>query len=215
MTAEIRTNYAEFEREWTHSTKAIDKAASSAVKTVAYKTMQDLRRDIRQGRAGNTVFAPLREISKHPATRQAFWNAGGGKFTRIPKNKPLWTLSKVTRYQVKESRDTLFAYEVGFVGPSISGNWKEIAMRQQAGNTYTVDSALRKKLFSIGAALKKRKDPAYRYFFVQAKSMTLPKRDIIDPFLAANRSNIMALIRERFEKKLRGEWISQGRRKSA
>lgn len=209
----IRMNYAEFEKEWTHSTAAIDKAASSAVKTVAYKTMMDLRRDIRQGRAGGNTFASLREISKHPAMRQQFWAAGGGKYTRIPKGKPLWTLSKVTRYQVKENRDTLFAYEVGFVGPMISGKWKEIAMRQQAGNTYAVDDALRKKLKYIGADLKKKGDPAYKYFFVQAKSMTLPARDIIDSFRAANQSNIVALIRQRFEMKLRGEWISQGRMK--
>ena len=209
----IRMNYAEFERDWEYSTKAVDKAASSAVKTVAYKTMMDLRRDIRQGKAGGNTFSPLREISKHPAMRQQFWSAGGGKFTRIPKNKPLWTLSKVTRYQVKENRDTLFAYEVGFVGPMISGKWKEIATRQQEGNTYTVGDALRKKLKYIGAALKKAGDPAYKYFFVQAKSMTLPGRDIIDSFLAANRSRIIDLIRTRFEMKLRGEWISQGRMK--
>jgi hypothetical protein len=212
---QIRMNYAEFEKEWTHSTAAIDKAASSAVKTVAYKTMMDLRRDIRQGRAGGNTFAPLREISKSPSFRQQYWNVGGGKFTRIPKNKPLWTLAKVTRYRVKENRDTLFAYEVGFVGPSISGNWKEIATRQQTGNTYNVSTSLRKKLYSVGAALKKKKDPSYRYFFVQAKSMTLPSRDIIDSFRAANQGNIVALIRERFEQKLRGQWISQGRRKSA
>lgn len=209
----IAINYAQFQQEWTHSTKAIDKAASSAVKTVAYKTMQDLRRDIRLGRTGGSTFAPLREISKNPGIRQQFWAAGGGRFTRVPKNKPLWTLSKITRYQVKENRDTLFAYEVGFVGPSISGKWKEIATRQQSGGTYTVSDALRKKLKYIGAALKKAGNPAYRYFFVQAKQMTLPSRDIIDPFLTANRSKIIALIRERFEMKLRGEWISQGRRK--
>lgn len=206
-------NYAEFQQDWAYSTKAIDKAASSAVKTVAYKTMIDLRRDIRQGRAGGNKFSVLREISKHPAMRQQFWAAGGGKYTRIPKNKPLWTLSKITRYQVKENRDTLFAYEVGFVGPLISGKWKEIAMRQQTGNSYTVGDALRKKLKYIGAALKKAGDTSYKYFFVQAKSMTLPGRDIIDSFLAANRSRIIDLIRARFEMKLRGEWISQGRMK--
>lgn len=209
----IRMNYAEFEREWTHSTKAIDKAASSAVKTVAYKTMMDLRRDIRQGRAGGTTFAPLREMSKHPAMRQAFYARGGGKYTRIPRNRPLWALSQVTRYQVKEQRDTLFAYSVGFVGPLISGNWKEIAMRQQSGNTYPVSDALRKKLISIGAQLKKAGDPAYKYFFLRTKQMTLPARDIIESFRAANQSRIVALIRERFEMKLRGEWISQGKMK--
>lgn len=209
----IRMNYAEFEKEWSYSTKAIDKAASSAVKTVAYKTMMDLRRDIRQGRAGGNTFAPLREMSKNASMRQQFWAAGGGKFTRIPKNKPLWTLSKVTRYQVKEQRDTLFAYEVGFVGPLISGAWKEIATRQQTGNTYPVSDSLRKKLMYIGADLKKKGDPAYKYFFLKTKQMTLPARDIIDSFRAANQSNIIALIRERFEMKLKGQWISQGKMK--
>lgn len=209
----IMMNYAEFEKEWTHSTKAIDKAAESAVKTVAYKTMIDLRRDIRQGRAGGNTFAPLREISKHPAMRQSFWSAGGGKYTKIPRNKPLWTLSKVTRYQVSPNRTFLFAYEVGFVGPSISRNWKEIAMRQQAGANYPVSAAVRKKLMQIGAELKKKKDPKYKYFFLKAKQFSLPARDIIDSYLAANRGNILALIRQRFEMKLRGEWISQGRMK--
>lgn len=209
----IEMNYAEFEREWSHSTKAIDKAASSAVKTVAYKAMQDLRMDIRRGAPGGNKFTQLKEISKHPATRQQFFARGGGKYGKIPRNKPLWMLHKVARYQVKENRDTLFAYEVGFVGPSISRTWKEIATRQQTGAVYNISDALRKKLRSIGAMLKKAKDPKYKYFFVQAKQMVLPARDIIDSFLAANRSNIMSLIRQRFEQKLRGEWISQGRMK--
>lgn len=210
----IAVNYAQFERDWTHSTKAIDKAASSAVKTVAYRTMQDLRRDIRQGKAGSNVFRPLREISRNPAMRQSFYARGGGSYGRIPRNRPLWMLQKVTRYQVKENRETLFAYEVGFVGPSISSNWKEIAMRQQSGNTYPVTDALKKKLKYIGAALKKKGDPTYILYFLKTQQMTLPPRDIIDPFFEANRGRIIELIRQRFEQKLRGEWISQGRMKS-
>jgi hypothetical protein len=99
------------------------------------------------------------------------------------------------------------------VGPLISGAWKEIATRQQAGNTYPVSDSLRKKLMYIGAELKKKGDPAYKYFFIKAKSMTLPARDIIDSFMATNRSAIFDLIRARFEMKIKGEWISQGKMK--
>lgn len=204
----IRMNYAEFMKDFQYSTQAIDKAAKNAASTVAYDMKKQLENDLKAGNVAGQKITPMREISKSPALKQRFFNKGGGQFGRIPSTKPLWMLHKVTRYNVLEERDTLFHYEVGFVSTPkapISRNWIEIARRQQAGATYPVSAALKKKLAEVGATMG-RKNWKRKLFFIKAQDFVDPPRDIIDSFYAAHGQAAIGLIRTRFEQMIMGAW---------
>jgi hypothetical protein len=204
-------NYAEFMNDWNYSTQAIDKAAKNAASTVAFDMKKQLTSDLKAGNIAGQKMKPMREISKSPALKQRYYAKGGGEFSRIPNSKPLWILHKVVRYNVAEQSDTLFHYEVGFVSTPkapISRNWMEIAQRQQAGASYPVSEALKKKLAEVGASLG-RKNWRRKLYFIKAKDFTDPPRDIIDSFYAAHGQAAIGLIRERFNQMMTGAWTKR------
>lgn len=204
----IRSNFAEFYADMKYSTGAIDKAAKNAAATVAFDMKKQLEKDIKAGNVAGQKLKPLREISKNKAMKQRFYSKGGGEYGTIPYNKPLWLLHRVVRYNVREQRDTLFHYEVGFVSSPkapISGNWIEIARKQQTGGKFAVSSAIKKRLAEIGASISRR-NWRHKLFFVKATEFNLPARDIIDSFIETHRQNAIALMRQRFNQILIGAW---------
>jgi hypothetical protein len=208
----IRSNFAEFYQEMAHSTQAIDKAAKNAASTVAFDMKKQLEKDIKAGNIAGKKVRPLREISKHKLVKTRFYAKGGGEYGTIPYSKPLWLLHKVVRYNVREQRDTLFHYEIGFVSPAkapISRNWIEIARKQQAGERFAVSAAMRKKLAQIGSSMSKR-NWRRNLFFIKATDFTLPARDIIDSFMATHQQKAVALMRQRFEQILSSAWSKRG-----
>jgi hypothetical protein len=215
----IQMNYQEFKRDFGYSAQAVDKAAQSAAKTVAYALKVELQKEIRQSTIAGVRMKAMREISMNAALRRRSYSRGGGKLGKIPGgDRPLWMLQKVVRYNVPDDRETLFHSEVGFVSPPkapISRNWMNIAYRQQEGATFKVPSALRRHLKLIGAGMKKAGDPKAKFYFLRksTESFTDPAREIVDPFAAAHQQFAIETIRQRFEMKLKGEWIAQGRMK--
>ncbi|MHB8109761.1 MAG: hypothetical protein ACYDHW_06985 [Syntrophorhabdaceae bacterium] len=208
----IRSNFAEFYRDLQHSTQAIDKAAKSAASTVAFDMKKQLEKDIKAGNIAGQKMKPLREISKNKAVKSRFFAKGGGEYGTIPYSKPLWLLHKVVRYNVREQRDTLFHYEIGFVSPAkapISRNWIDIARRQQTGERFAVSAAMRKKLAQIGSSMSKR-NWRRNLFFIKTQDFTLPSRDIIDSFMMTHQQKAIALMRQRFEQILSGAWKRRG-----
>ncbi|OPY78287.1 MAG: hypothetical protein A4E65_02310 [Syntrophorhabdus sp. PtaU1.Bin153] len=171
------------------------RAAKNAVKVEAFRLKNLLQKDLRTGSGVAAGFDPLREVSK--------------RYSRKPSQRgkaPLSPLAKAVRYYVADN-GMPYRLELGFVGASISHKWKEIAMRQQAGATYPVHPAVKERLKQIGIALKKKKDPSAKFFFLKTTSFVDPRRDIIDTFREAHQAEMFANIKSNFERKMRGERI--------
>lgn len=169
------------------------KASKNAVKVEAFRLKGVLQKELRNGTVGG--FSPLREISK--------------QYSRKPSQRskpPLAPLAKVVRYFVADN-GMPYHMEIGFVGASISNKWKEIAMRQQSGNTYKVHPAVREGLRQIGIRLqsKKRKDWRAKLFFIKTDSFVLPARDIIDTFRAKHQGEMFGNIKRNFETIMSGK----------
>ncbi len=217
----VRTNFAQFIREFQAADKARKESAEIAVRAEGYRLMIGLQSEIKAGAPGGRQFSELREITK--AVRTKYYNKGGGKFGRIPANKPLYSLFFGIKYGT-ESTANSFRTTVGVVGSftsmkglkgGVSKSWTRIFQKQQAGTSEEVTPALRKMFRSIawerlyGTKGKRRKQWPLIAFFIRpdTHSFKTPPRDIVDPFWNAHRHEVGPNIQRNFERKLRGERI--------
>jgi hypothetical protein len=174
------------------------KASGDALKVEGYRLMRELKEDLRQGKAGGSVFSPLTEIAKR---------------MRKPINrKPLSKLATAIRYSagLMGGNPTV---SVGFLDAGtkkISKSWMRIAQKAQEGGETPYTYEKRMALYAMGQRLKKRGDPAAKFFFLLRKSRDVfktPPRPIIEPFWNAHWSETERNVLINFERKMRGERI--------
>ena len=232
----IKTNMVNFEREFKADGEFAQKASKDAAKIESFRLMRLMRKEIRQGAPGGNKFKDMRVISK--ATQSRMWGPtyGAKKGILSAIDKPLYMLSKVAEYRVAD-KGLPFHTEIGFLGYRFSNTWKNIAMKQQTGQTIPVPGGYKKMLRYAGGTLKrleKKYDSKYvttanieaeskgrgfsrmadwKYFFLRkgTTSFVIPSRDIVDSFRAAHLAEIAPNIRRNFEEKMAQRWINQGK----
>jgi len=181
------------------------KASGDALKVEGFRLMNELKEDLRQGRAGGSVFSPLTEIAKR---------------MRKPINrKPLSRLAMAVRYSAGLIGGN-HAMSVGFLdandaltyhksSANISKSWKRIAQKAQEGATTPFTEDRRRAILSMGVSLWKKKVPEAKYFFLRSstKAFKTPPRPIIEPFWRAHEAETERNVLINFERKMRGERI--------
>jgi hypothetical protein len=183
------------------------KVGETAVRVEAYRLKGVLAKELRQGKPGGRVLAPLQVISRM-----------GGR-----SRKPLAGLAKAVRYWYG-SQPGGKVFSLGFNGGAVvgqsggirSGNqlsksWVNIATVQQDGHSFAMKpgSSRRKAWIRLGAELAKQGKRNAKYFFLKksTKYFTVPKRQIIEPFWSAHKHDADRNIVSNFNRKMRGERI--------
>lgn len=196
--------------------KRHDKAMQTAVRVRGFKLMQLLRKEIRAGAPGGRRFAPLSMMRR--IMRAQFSKTG-----RLGADKPLATLAKSVGYEKDLIVNGQYAVRLGFGLATVvklnSASWRRIAKMHQEGFTASTSAPFfRKHNISIEQYLRQvgsevdhktfggRKTRRRNVFFLKKSTQTLrtPAREIIDPFIAAHRTEALAKIRRDFIIKLRG-----------
>ena len=169
--------------------KRQNKALETAVKVEGFRLMRTLKKQIRSGNPGGSQFDPLSMIRR--------------KMKRS--KKPLNTMTKAVRYNVTS---TPFQMAIGWTGPRVSKRWKALAEMHQEGFTVPVTDKLRKKFIRVGKTLTKR-SKFRKYFFLRkgTKTLSVPKREIMEPFWESEKNKAWRNVRRNFKAKMRGERI--------
>lgn len=194
----VRTNFAQFIRDFQTADKQRIKAGQDAVKVEGYRQMRLLQKEIEAGAPGGRKHKELREISKRRIDARL-------KTTHA---KPLSGLRHAIRYKV--TSDGRFVFEFGAVEGKVSKSWINIMKARQEQGTADVQAGLRKKLAYIGGILKGKSKLAEwpaKAFFLKTQTFENPARDIVDTFWNAHRHEVGLNIQRNFERKLRGERI--------
>lgn len=183
------------------------KSASGALKVEAYRLTGLLKLEIGAGKAGGEAFSPLTEIAK--------------RMGKPINRKPLSRLKGAVRYAAGEINGNP-AVEVGFIeglntrqgaggvrASRVGKSWLKIAAAAQEGGETPFTEERRRAILSVGASLKKRRDPMAKYFFLRRgkTSFRTPPRPIIEPFWRAHEAETLRNVLQNFERKMRGERI--------
>jgi len=182
------------------------RAAETATKVEGFRLSKELKSEVLSARPGGTKLTPLSQIARYTRT---------GRLKKHARH-PLALLSRLIRYRV--TRETgRFNVEVGFVGGKMqSGSWQQLVSLLQAGGSGLASGKLaqekRKDLLLTGIKLKKRGDPAARFFFLRKSTRLgpeskVPARPEIDPFWNAHQADAQRNIIQNWERKMRGERI--------
>ncbi len=181
--------------------KGWQKALRATLKVEGYRLRDKLKKEIRAGAPGGVPLAPLSEIARRTKTG------------RLRKNQaPLARLAVGVRYKVVSENPE---NPVLSVGATASRSWQKIARSAAAGGgipPLVGDSdrdANRKALAAIGAKLRKKGDPASRFFFLRyhREAYHLPPRPAMENFWKRHRSEAERNIARNLVRKLRGERI--------
>ncbi len=180
---EVLIKGAEYLEQWaTQKNVEVMKAMEDAVKVTAYNVSKDLRTEL----SGGGLF--LKPI-------QIYKNYGNDPRYKKKKNiNPLNVLAIgiIYKYFKNELRAT-----IGFHGDTAKTIWaKQFAGQHQTGTTLTYTDYFKKNLHAKGIHIRK-----------STQSAVIPMRDIIGNFFAKAQAGVMALLKENFQRKLRGERI--------
>jgi len=193
-------NLRKFKTDLERADKKRVKAAETATRVEAFRLMKELKAELRESAPGGRRLDPLSEIAK----RRRYGAA---------KNKgPLYRMAIPVRYRIDRVAGNFMA-TFGIVdpkkGPGLSKSWKRLARIHQSGARMAIDQEMRKGLLAMGRRLKKRGDPAAKYFFLKPGTthIDIPARPFIDPFWRAHRARAEHNIARNFMRKLRGERI--------
>jgi hypothetical protein len=195
----VRTNFAQFMREFKAADALRIKAGQDAVKVEGYRQMRVLQTEIKAGEPGKKKLKGLREISKR---------YGGDARLKPTHARPLANLYHAIRYKV--TKEGQFTFEFGAVAGKTSNTWIGIMKRRQEEKNYPVTDEMRTRLAKIGTILRgkaKLSEWPAKAFFLKTTTFKNPARDIIDTFWAAHRHEVGPNIERNFERKLRGERI--------
>ena len=191
------------QKELAREAQKDERALNIALKVEGFSLMKEMRQEIRHGAPGGKRFSPLSRIAARIKASRIRGSSEIKKFgavgtTVAAKKRPLRRLANMVRYAVRNRRQ--FQVAVGFPPEKLSKSWVRIAKFQQKGGSFPISPDLRKHLRQLGMLLKKRKDPAAKYFFLQAKTarFRVPKRPIVDPFWRAHSRDAWINIRRNF-----------------
>ena len=183
-------------------------AMRAAQKVEAYRLGRLMREELRAGRAGDTRLKPLSIIASLSKTR---------RFEKTP----LRNLAAFIRYHYDYSQQQA---SVGWTGPRVEPQWRDIARRQQEGFRQEVTPAQRRYFYLAGeqaaeqmrATQFRSRKKLYRkntakikpfYLRKTTRYLETPPRPFIEPFWRKYRDEATANIIRNFARKLRGERI--------
>lgn len=197
MAGTIIKNLTKFKRELEREDKRRIKAAQNATKVEGFRLRKKLVEEIKEGSPGGMQFSPLREIAK---ARQK----GKGKGTK----SALQRLAFLVRYAT-EYKDGGMKMSIGYIDPHVSRSWQRIVTLAQQTQTKPISAETRKGILEMGYKLKKKGDPAARFFMLRpdTKTFTTPARPILEPFWSRRKAESERNIIQNFERKMRGERI--------
>lgn len=189
-----------------------ERALNTAMKVEGFALMKSMRREIRHGAPGGRRFAPISRIAARSRAQRLKGTSEIKKFgavgtTAAAKKRPLRRLANMVRYSVRRKRR--FEVAVGFPEDKLSKSWVRIARFQQEGGTFPLSEELRRHIRAVGIILKKRRDPAWKYFFLQksTRRFRVPSRPIVDPFWRKHGHDAWVNIRRNFRRKVAGQRI--------
>jgi len=198
----------EIRREFQQSEKDLN----IAMRIEGFRLMKQMRSEISHGRPGGVPFHPLSEIGRRTMAKRLQGDLSWKRYGMVgqagaAKRRPLRRLASAVRYAVRKKKD--YEVAVGFPAEKLSKSWVRIARRQQEGASFSVSEELRTWLRMKGALLRKKGDPAARYFFLKKSTgrFRTPARPILGPFWRVHRAEAWQNIRENFRRKQRGERI--------
>jgi len=189
-----------------------EKALNIALKVEGFSLMKQMRLEIHRGAPGGRPFVPISRIAARTMASRLWGSSEITKFgavgtTAAAKKRPLRRLGNMVRYSLRRGRQ--FSVAVGFPADRLSKSWVRIARVQQEGGTFTVSEKTRRNIRQVGIILKKRREPEWRYFFLQKKTrrFRVPARPIVDPFWRKHREDAWISIRKNFRRKVAGQRI--------
>jgi len=166
----------------------VDKAFQTAVKVEGFNLKKILQKEIRQGKPGGRVFAPLSYISKRLRGRR-------------PNRKPLERFAIGIRYQIKQNP---FKMKIGWIGKAQRG-WRKLAKIHQEGFKREILFSKRREIKQKGAALGKVTGGPTPFFLKKTtKFFATPARPIMSPFWQLHERIANQNIKRNFKRKLKG-----------
>jgi len=189
ITAVIR-DLKKFKRDVDKEKRDIYKNLKNAVKVECFSKKELLQKEIEAGTPGGVPLTPITEI----------WRLCRKRKGKDPEAPPLSMLSKVIRYKVKQTPETIH-FKFGFGMPSVSNSWKRIVRVHQKGGVVQSQMQEGKRFFVLG------RNPKFK-IAKRLKTWNLPSRAIIEPFIKKYQHQMIKNIQRNFDRKSRGEWIS-------
>ncbi len=195
----INKFFADLEKEHRHFVRT----AFDVVRVEGYRQKKKLQEEIKAGSPGGAPFKPLTWLAKIMRERKYGHYVPSGGSTREVLGKtanwpPLYRTFHGIRYNVTYPYQNSMNFAFGFGTPQTSVQWKRLARMQQEGFTAPVTNKMRMDFaMKAGIALSSR-----------TTQLVTPARDIITPFWERHQSEMWRNIRDNFEIKSRGEWIT-------
>lgn len=190
------------------------RALNLAIRVEGFRLMKAMKAEIRRGAPGGRRLKPLSEIGRRSKAGYLRGERDVRLFGARRLNRaPLERLASLVRYAYVPQDQ---AIHVGFLrhGPQLgrrglSGSWVRIIYSHEVGGTFRLSAKRRRSFARHGGQLKKRRDSAFRYFFLRKSTRTfkLPARPIVDPFWRARHESAWRNIRRNYRRKLAGHRI--------